>query len=100
MKSSQWVRVAMVGVICGMATAASAAMEAVIGRVTERDGLKLTIEQRNGRTKQVKLDKKTPVVAVPRVTAPLIDRIRVDSKVSIMLKDGKPVVVQIVEVPK
>ncbi len=100
MKSSQWVRVAMIGVICGMATAASASMEAIAGRVTEHDGLKLTIEQRDGRTKRVKLDQKTPVVAVPRVTAPLVDRIRTDSQVSIILKDGKPVVVQIVEVPK
>jgi len=100
MKSSQWILVAMVGVICGMTTAAYAAMEVVAGRVTEHDGLKLTIEQHDGRTKRIKLDIKTPVVAVPRVTAPLVDRIRTDSQVSIILKDGKPVVVQIVEVPK
>jgi len=79
---------------------AFAATEAIAGRVLESDGLNLTIEQRNGRTKRVKLLKDTPVVAVPQVTAPLVDRIRPDSLVSIILKGNKPVVVQIVEVPK
>lgn len=81
-------------------TSALAAREVVAGRVVERDGLSLTIEQRNGQTKRVKLREHTPVVAVPHVTAPLIDRIRLDSRVSVILRDGKPVVVQIVEVPK
>lgn len=79
---------------------ALAAREVVAGYVVERDGLTLTIEQRNGQTKRVKLRENTPVVAVPGLTAPLVDRIRPDSRVSIILRDGKPVVVQIVEVPK
>jgi len=87
-------------VLGGLCQSGFAATEAVAGRVVERDGLTLTIEQRDGRKKQVKLRKDTPVVAVPRVTAPLIDRIRPDSRVSIILKNSKPVVVQIVEVPK
>jgi len=86
--------------LLGISQPVFAATEAVAGRVVERDGLTLTIEQRNGRTKRVKLRKDTPVVAVPQVTAPLVDRIRPDSRVSIILKGDKPVVVQIVEVPK
>jgi hypothetical protein len=87
-------------VLCTIVKPVYAATEVVAGRVVSRDGLVLMIEQRDGRTKRVKLNEKTPVVAVPRVSAPLVNRIMNDSKVSIIVKDGKPVVVQMVEVPK
>lgn len=83
-----------------MIVPANAAYENIAGRVIVRNGLELTVEQRDGRTRQVKLPEKVTVVAVPHVTAPLVDRIRVNSLVSIILKDGKPVILQVVEVPK
>jgi hypothetical protein len=83
-----------------LANFVEASMEVVAGRVSEKDGLKITVEQRNGRYKTVKLTEKTPVVAIKGATAPPIDRIMIQSKVSIIIKDGKPVVVQIIEVPK
>lgn len=79
---------------------ALAAMEVIAGRVAKRSDYTFTIEQRNGQSRDVRLNHKVPVVAVPNVSATPLDRIKNDTKVSIIMKDGKPVVLQIVEVPK
>jgi len=100
MKGYYWLFITVCLVLCTIVKPVYASTEVVAGRVVGRDGLILTIEQRDGRKTRVKLGEKTPVVAVPRLTAPLVDRIKIYSKVSIIMKDGKPVIVQMVEVPK
>ena len=100
MKSNHWLFLAVCMLLSILVRPAYTATEIVAGKVIARGGLHLTIEQRNGYTRNIKLNDTTPVVASPHASAPLVNRIAIDSKVSIIMKDGKPVVVRIHEVLK